>query len=186
MSRPSIREALRALQIIGLIECKQGEGNYISKNFENTLFEPLSIMFMLQESNPEKIIEVRKVIEVETAAIAAEKITNEELESLHELIKALKSSNDENDNSKLDKKFHYQIAQASRNIIILNILNAISLLIDSFIEEARKNILVDEKNKEVLVNQHENIYESLKNHDSKKAAEAMRKHLDFANEYIMK
>lgn len=186
VSRPSIREALRALQTTGLIECKQGEGNYISQSFENTLFEPLSIMFMLQESNPEKIIEVRKVIEVETAAIAAEKITDEELESLHELIKALKNSTYENDNSKLDKKFHYQIAQASGNVIILNILNAISLLIDSFIEGTRKNILVDEKNKEVLVTQHTNIYEALKNHDSQKASEAMRKHLDFANKYITK
>lgn len=186
VSRTSIREALRALQIIGLIECKQGEGNYISQNFENSLFEPLSIMFMLQDSDPKEIIEVRKIIEVETVAIAAQKITNLELESLEILIKALKSSHNEDDNVKIDKKFHYEIAQASRNCIIVNILNAISSLIDSFIKDARKKILVNEKNLEVLVKQHEDVYEALKNHNSKKAAEAMKNHLDFANDYMMK
>jgi GntR family transcriptional regulator, transcriptional repressor for pyruvate dehydrogenase complex len=186
VSRTSIREALRALQIIGLIECKQGEGNYISENPENSLFEPLSIMFMLQEGNPEEIIEVRRIIEIETAAMAAQKITRDELENLDILIKALKSSIDENDNVKIDKKFHYEIARASKNFIIVNILNAISSLIDSFIEGARKKILITEQNKELLVKQHEDIYEALKSRNSKKAAEAMRKHLDFANEYMMK
>lgn len=186
VSRTSIREALRALQIIGLIECKQGEGNYISQSFERSLFEPLSIMFILEKSNPEEIIQVRKIIEVETAAIAAKKITKEELESLEILITAFKNSTDEIDNVKIDKKFHYKIAQASRNFIIVNILNAISSLIDSFIKDARNKILMEEKNREVLAKQHEDIYNALKKGDSKKAAEAMRKHLDFANEYMMK
>jgi len=185
VSRTSIREALKALQIIGLVQCKQGGGNYISENLENGLFEPLSIMFMLKDSNPEEIIEVRKVIEVQTAAIAAQKITDRELEDLEILIKAFKNSKDENDNVKIDKRFHYGIAKASKNFIIVNILNAISSLIDSFIKDARTKIIVDEGNMEVLANQHEDIYMALKNHNSKKAAEAMKKHLDFANKYIM-
>lgn len=183
VSRTSIREALRALQIIGLIECRQGEGNYIRNNVENSLFEPLSIMFMLQESTPAEIIEIRKILEVETAALAAQRISDEGLDSIEILIKAFKGSNNESDNVKIDKKFHYEIAQASRNFLIVNILNAISSLMDSFIKEARKRILVDENNREVLSKQHEDIYEALRAHNSKKAAEAMKKHLDFANEY---
>jgi GntR family transcriptional repressor for pyruvate dehydrogenase complex len=186
VSRTSIREALRALQIMGLVECRQGEGNYITQSFENSLFEPLSVMFMLQESNPSEIIEVRKIIEIETAAIAAQKITKEEIESLEILLRVFESSINEDDNVKIDKKFHYEIAQASRNFLILNILNAISSLIDSFIKDARKKILVDEKNIEVLAKQHWDIYEALKSHNSKKAAEAMKKHLDFTNEYMIK
>lgn len=186
VSRTSIREALRALQIIGLIECKQGEGNYIRDNTDNSLFEPLSIMFMLQDGNPEEIIEVRQIIEVETAAMAAQKITKDELESLDILIKALKNTTDENDNVKIDKKFHYEIARASKNFIIVNILNAISSLIDSYIQGARRKILETEQNKELLLKQHVDIYEALKVRNSKKAAEAMRKHLEFANEYMMK
>lgn len=186
VSRTSIREALRALQIIGLVECKQGEGNYIRQKFENSLFEPLSMMFMLQESNPTEIIEVRKIIEVETAAIAAKRIKPDELERLEILVKAFESSKNEDDNVKADKKFHYEIAQSSENILILNILNAISGLMDSFIEDARKKIIVNEENIEVLAKQHWDIYEALKDHNSEKAADAMKRHLDFTNDYMLK
>jgi GntR family transcriptional repressor for pyruvate dehydrogenase complex len=185
VSRTSIREALRALQIIGLVECRQGEGNYIRESFENSLFEPLSMMFMLQESDPREIIELRKIIEVETAALAAERVSDEELEDMKNLVNALKGSKDENISVKIDKGFHYEIAKASKNFLVLSMLNAVSSLIDSFIKDARKEILKDEKNVEILSKQHEDVYEALKKHDSLAAAAAMKKHLDFANEYII-
>lgn len=186
VSRTSIREALRALEIIGLIESKHGGGNYISENFESGLFQPLSLIFMIRQNSLQEILEVRKAIEVETAAIAAQKITDEELEGLEILIKAFKNTNNEEDNAKIDKKFHFEIAKASRNYIIVNILNTISLLMDFSIKDARKLILQDEGNLEVLIQQHEDIYNALKSHNSKKAAEAIRKHLGLINEYIMK
>ena len=46
VSRTSIREALRALEMLGLVETKQGEGNFIKTDFENSLVEPLSIVYM--------------------------------------------------------------------------------------------------------------------------------------------
>jgi GntR family transcriptional regulator, transcriptional repressor for pyruvate dehydrogenase complex len=186
VSRTSIREALRSLQIIGLVECNQGEGNYISQKFDNSLFEPLSIMFKLQESTPIEILEVRRVIEVETVALAAQRITNEELEDLEILLKALDNLKDEEDNIKIDEKFHYKIAKATKNFLITNILNAISSLIDSFIKDARKKILADEKNIEVLSKQHWDIFEALKSHNPKKASEAMKKHLEFVNDFMLK
>ncbi|AYD40373.1 FadR family transcriptional regulator [Clostridium fermenticellae] len=186
VSRTSIREALRALQIIGLVECRQGEGNFIKQSFENNLFEPLSIMFMLQKSDPNEIMELRKIIEIETAAIAAKRVTSGELDSMIPLINILKNSKSEEERVKADKDFHYTIARASKNFLIVSILNAVSSLIDSFIKDARRKILVDKENVDVLAKQHKDIYLSLKDGDSKKASEAMRKHLDFANEYMMK
>ncbi len=183
VSRTSIREALRALQIIGLIECKQGEGNFIKESFESSLYEPLSIMFMLQESTPEEILELRKVMEIETAALAAKRIDDDELEHMKSLIMQFKNNNDDSSNGvKIDKEFHYLIAQSTKNLLILNILNAVSLLIDSFIKDARKKILSVEDNRDVLLQQHVDIYNALKEHNQKDAAMCMRKHLDFTNE----
>ncbi|AKA69613.1 MULTISPECIES: FadR/GntR family transcriptional regulator [Clostridium] len=182
VSRTSIREALRALQIIGLVECRQGEGNYIRESFENSLFEPLSMMFMLQKSSSSEIMEIRKIIEVETAALAAQRITDEELKHMKVLLDSI-NSNNEVDNVKIDKEFHYKVAKASRNYLIINILNAISSLMDEVIKDARRRILVDEANREVLFKQHDDIYKGLKSRNPKKASEAMKKHLDFANEY---
>src|SRR5690606_24269069 len=48
LSRATIREAIKALNTLGIIECSHGSGNYISSNLSNSLTEPLSIMFMLE------------------------------------------------------------------------------------------------------------------------------------------
>lgn len=185
VSRTSIREALRALQIIGLVECRQGEGNYIRESFENSLFEPLSMMFMLQKSSSLEIMEIRKIIEVETTALASQRITDEELQHMKMLLDTIISSADEDDKVKADKAFHYGIAKASRNYLIINILNAISSLMDEFIKDARRRILVEEENKDELAKQHDDIYKGLKSRNPKKASEAMKRHLDFTNEYYL-
>jgi GntR family transcriptional regulator, transcriptional repressor for pyruvate dehydrogenase complex len=186
VSRTSIREAIRALQIIGLVECRQGGGNFIKESFENSLFEPLSIMFVLQNSKPEEILELRKIVEVETAALAAEKITEKDLKDIKAIIEQLRDSQDEEVSSKLDKQLHYRIAHASGNFLVVSVLSAVSSLMDSFIKDARDMILRQKENKEVLMEHHENIYNALLNHDKKKAAEAMRKHLDLVNEYLFR
>jgi GntR family transcriptional repressor for pyruvate dehydrogenase complex len=184
VSRTSVREAIRALQIMGLIECRQGEGNFIRQNFENTLLEPISIMFMLQESNPEEVLEVRKIIEIETVALAVNKITSEQLDDLKKISDSFKVCKDEEKNVKYDKEFHYKIAKASGNLLIINILNAMSSIMDSFLKDARKKILIDENNLTVLANQHECIYEAIKSKDEARASLEMKKHLDFTNEYL--
>jgi GntR family transcriptional regulator, transcriptional repressor for pyruvate dehydrogenase complex len=186
VSRTSIREALRSLEIIGLVECKQGEGNFIKESFTEGLFEPLSVMFMLQESRMEEVLGLRRIIEVETAVLAAKRINAEELNYLNNLISKLRETEDEKVAAQIDKQFHYEIAKASGNFLILNILNTVSYLIDSFIKDARSKILAEEKNKNILINQHEYIYKGLLNHSAEEASNAMREHLDFANKYMMK
>jgi GntR family transcriptional regulator, transcriptional repressor for pyruvate dehydrogenase complex len=184
VSRTSIREAIRALQIIGLVECKQGGGNFIKESFENSLFEPLSIMFVLQNSKPEEILELRKIVEVETAALAAVKIKDKELKEIQEIIDQMKASSDEELDAKLDKELHYRIAHASGNFLVVNILSAISSLIDSFIKDARDMILKQKENKEILLGHHESLYNALQAHDKSKAAKVMIKHLNFVNEFL--
>lgn len=185
VSRTSLREALRALQIIGLIECRQGEGNYIKESFEATLFEPLSMMFMLEGSNPVEILEVRRIIEVETAALAAKKITNEQLFELKRIVDELRVTNDEKINSKIDKDLHYKIAYASGNFLVVNMLMAVSSLMDNFIKDARAIILTKGDNKAILNEHHENIYKALSEHNPAEAAYAMRKHLEFIHKHIV-
>jgi GntR family transcriptional repressor for pyruvate dehydrogenase complex len=184
VSRTSIREALRAMEIIGLIECRQGGGNYVRESFENNLFEPLSVMFMLEKRDPSEIIELRKIIEVENAALAAQRITEEELEDIGVIIENLKNSENEEIAVKFDKQFHYAIAKASKNTLILAILNAVSSLIDDYIKDARTKILAEESNRVLLSEQHEKVYLALKKRDAAAAVKAMNDHLDFANEYM--
>ncbi|WFD12058.1 FadR/GntR family transcriptional regulator [Tepidibacter hydrothermalis] len=179
VSRTSIREALRALQVMGLIESKQGEGNFIRSNFDDTLFQPLSVIFKLQESKPEEILELRKMLEIETAALAAHKITDQEIEELKFIMNQLKECEDEDRKVRLDKEFHYKIADISKNSLIVNILSVISSLMDFFIKDARKIILSNEKNKEILIEHHEDIFNALSKKNATEASICMAKHMEF-------
>jgi GntR family transcriptional repressor for pyruvate dehydrogenase complex len=186
VGRTSIREAIRALEVIGLIDCKQGEGNYIKSGFKDNLVEPLSIMFMLEGSSPDEIWELRKIIEVEAAGLAAKRINDEQLVELKEIALSLNNYEDENITAEIDKQFHYKIAEFSGNVLIYNILRTVSILVDHFIKDARKLILEHEGNKEILFAQHFDIYLSMENRNSAAARQAMREHLDFANKYKIK
>lgn len=186
VSRASIREALRALEILGLVESRHGDGNFIRDNFEDSLLEPVSLMFMLEESSPKDILELRMVLETETAMLAAERIDADTLNGIKLIIDKFKATTDEKLNTELDVEFHHKIAQASKNLLLVNILSATSVLIDTFIIDARCKIMKDENNKEKLVKQHESIYEALLNGDAADAAERMREHLEFINKSIFK
>lgn len=178
VSRTSVREALRALQIIGLIESRQGGGNYIRDSFEDNLIEPLSMMFVLQNSRNSEILELRSVLEVETARLAANNVTEEELSRLKEIVDRMKALPDEKENIILDKELHYIIARASGNNLIMSILTAVSSLMDSFIKEAREAIINKDENKSVLLEHHENMYQALKSHDAEEASRVMKEHMN--------
>ena len=150
VSRTSIREALRALEVIGLIECRQGQGNYIKASFQDNLFEPLSIMFMLEGSNPEEIWELRKIMEVEAVGLASNRITSEQLKELKDITESFMNCENEAIDTEIDKNFHYKIAECSGNILLFNILKTVSTLVDHFIKDARKLILTKQGNKEIL------------------------------------
>lgn len=174
VSRASIREALKSLQILGLIESKHGEGNFINKNFENSLLEPLSIVFLLLGSKSEDVLELRKIIEPQIAALAAINITNEQLTELKEIMNELNSTMDAEISASLDKKFHYKIAQASGNNLISTIMFSISSLIEKYIENSKVHTL----NKELVKIQHKEIWVALEAKAGEVAAMAVRKHLE--------
>ena len=138
VSRTSIREAIRTLEIMGLIESKRGSGNYITNSFGNSLFEPLSIMFMLQEYSTGDIHELRETLEIECCRMASRLISYEDIKLLKEIIDDMDKTYDEDKSLLLDIRFHNIIVKSSNNPLIINVLKAISQLMDKFIKEARK------------------------------------------------
>ncbi|SES92053.1 FadR/GntR family transcriptional regulator [Anaerobranca gottschalkii] len=186
VSRASIREALSALQIIGLIESRHGEGNFIKEKLDNNFLEPLSTLFLLEEQSPKEILEFRTILEVSSAAMAAKNATTEQILMLQNVVKDLEENRkDEDLNIKLDKKFHYTIAQITGNRLLYNILNSISDLIDISIKYTRSKILMDPKNQEILIEQHKGIFAAIAKGDPELASERMKSHLDYVNKCII-
>jgi GntR family transcriptional repressor for pyruvate dehydrogenase complex len=176
VSRASIREALRALEVIGLVESRQGAGNYIKTNFGNSLFEPLSVMFMLQESSIEEMYDLRETLELQCSRLSAKNIENNELELLTAILDRMYMAKNEEESLELDVKFHYLIAKTSRNILLINVLEVISQLMDEFIKKSRMQILHKGNTRENLLEIHENLVRALKCRDESKAYKAMEEH----------
>lgn len=184
VSRTSIREALRSLEMLGIIECRQGEGNFIKASFEGSLLEPISITFMLHGSKTNEILELRKIIEPETAALAAKNISDAELQEIKGLMSLLNQEDDSEKSAEIDKKIHYKIVQASGNDLITNVMYAISNLINRYIEDVVTNLFKSPENRNIVKEQHEAVVRAIEAHDALKAAVAMRKHLDYTNDFI--
>ena len=182
VSRNSIREALKILDVIGLVSRRQGDGTYIKESFDDCFIEPLSIMFMLDRINENEILELRNMIEAETASLAAMRITDKEIKNLTEVYEALVKEEDESISAKYDKEFHYIIARASKNKIIFNYYNVMSMLMDSFIKEIREEALKELKLEEIN-NLHKDIYFAITNKEPKAASQAMRAHMSVINSY---
>ncbi|WP_315071339.1 FadR/GntR family transcriptional regulator [uncultured Clostridium sp.] len=178
VSRTSVREALRALEVVGLVESRQGAGNYIKTNFDNSLFEPISVMFMLQESSPKEMYDLRETLELQCARLSAKNIEDNELDLLTAILDRMYIAESEEESLKLDIKFHYLIAKSSRNVLLLNVLDVISQLVDEFIQKFRMQILHAGNTKENLLEIHENIVRALKLRDESKAYNAMLEHFE--------
>ncbi|MDD5727742.1 MAG: FadR/GntR family transcriptional regulator [Victivallales bacterium] len=177
VSRTSIREAVRALDILGLIECRHGGGNFIRENFSNSFFEPLSISFKLQNGKYLDILETRRMLETAAAALAAERMSAKQRSELQAVSAKLTAAVQESQRAKLDAEFHYKIIECSGNFLITSFYAAVSELMKSFIAESRK-LFSDREKSRMLRQQHQEIAGALCSGDPERASQAVQKHFD--------
>lgn len=185
-SRNSIREALRSLEILGIIECRHGGGNFIRCDMRSGLIEPLSIMFQLHGGNFTDILEVRRSLEAEAIALAAVRITPEQSECLRNIIEKIRVEKDEDESIRLDKEFHLKIAEFSGNMLLLAFLTAISSILEKSIKDGRRVIMRSFRNHKELFKAHEKIYASIAAHDKDAAVKEIGRHFKMIIDNIHK
>lgn len=183
VSRNSVREAIRTLDIMGVISSQQGAGNYLSGNFENNLVESISMMFLLNQVDYNQISQLRHGLEMQAIWLAIDYISDEEIEELKQVITELEHKT-EADNVILDKRLHYTIAKASRNVLIIDILQALSDLIDKFIIDLRTEILSSEDSRDRLMEAHNEMINSILRRDKDSAYLAINKHFGIIDEKL--
>lgn len=183
ISRNSVREAIRTLDIMGVISSQQGAGNYLTGNFENNLVESMSMMFLLNQIDYQQISQLRRGLEMQALLLAIDNITEAQVNELSAVVAELEHTTEEN-NVLLDKKLHYTIAAASRNVLITNILQALSDLIDQFIADLRREILSSPDSKIILQEAHNDMMKSLVSRDKNLAYEAINKHFGIIDEKL--
>jgi len=187
VSRASIREAFSALEMIGLIESRPGEGTFIRDSFDEDIFNPLSLILLLNDNVAEELLELRRVLEIDCVKLAAERATEAEIEEMKSYIDDLLSSSGyEEESIKADKMFHYTIARASGNKVLLFFMRSISEAMDFHIKNTRTKLVSKEETMSDFVKQHQQIFKALKAHDPEKAGAEMKNHLDYVEKLINK
>ncbi len=179
ISRPSIREALRSMENIGLIESKQGSGNYLLGDFSKNLTESFSLMLLMKQVDYVDITEVRRAIELEAYKIAMRSISTQQLKDIKSCL--VNPLNERFENEILfDRNFHFAIVKATGNGFMMNIAEPLASVCKELIEETLKKATIDER--EQLAQFHMQIYLGLEEKNLEKGLSAINAHYDLINQ----
>jgi len=178
IGRYSIREALRIMDNMGMIESRQGSGNYLISNIGKNLAESVNMMLMVKQVNHLEISQLRRAIELYTYSCAMNNLTPEKANEMDQLLEAMKNASGI-EQAKLDKQFHDAITLESNNSLIINIMESLSEVCQGFIEKVLETSSLEIKEK--LMKTHIEMLQYLRDKNIVKGSEAINRHYDIAD-----
>jgi GntR family transcriptional repressor for pyruvate dehydrogenase complex len=182
VSRPSLREALRALSIMKIIEMRQGDGTYISSLEPDQLVGHLDFVFSLDASTFAQLFEARRIVEVGLAGLAAHRITDEQIEALEACVERYAQiTGSPAEALQLDLDLHELITAAAGNPMLSRFMASISRL--GLASRARTVAIPGVPQK--TVEDHRAIVEALKRREPAAARDAMLKHLNNVEQRLL-
>jgi len=184
ISRSSLREAIRALEMIGVINVTQGRGMVIeSSKISNSIIKPLAFSIILNKNTFLELFEARKLIEVECAGLAAERVTTPELKKVKEIYNQLiKHQHNREKSIKYEIKLHEEITEIAKNNILGDILSSIKKLL----RESRDTTVPSQGVTLKTINFHEKLIQVFEAKDASKARKLMFEHLDIVSKRLKK
>ena len=173
VSRPSVREAMIALEVSGLIEVRTGSGIYVA---DQSREQPAVVAD--EGIGPFEILEMRLMIEPEACALAAERISDDPLQQLRNTYNEMRRTSGTLEVEAFDSQFHKLIAEATENTAIARTVSWLwTLRGQSELSRGFHRLILEEGVYPVL-DEHEAILEALENRDADAAKKAMQKHLE--------
>ena len=186
VSRNSLREAFRVLEILGLIEIIPGSGTYVKKISDDTIL-PLAIALSVENNSIVELMEVRQILESSGASIAAQRRDQQDIQQLKTTLNEMENSvNNLKNWVQADIRFHYLIAKSTKNSLLLRLYRTIADSLAESIEIAVKKRFESTKNPLDTFREHFEIYEAIVNQNSDLAQHAMCSHLIGATEEVEK
>lgn len=178
VSRASIREAFSALEIMGIITIRPGEGSFVRQVSFEGMLEPLSFLLHVDIDDVMKLLEVRKILEVEIAALAAERATEEDIEDIRQALnRMVEEVNAGEIGDSADAEFHFAILKAAHNPILIKLMSAVSDLMSSTFHFSRQRLFMTENMPKILYDSHCAIFQAIVQKKGKLASNLMAKHL---------
>ncbi len=182
VSRVPVREALKTLEFLGVVQNVRGDGMYIKNISFEDLLEKMDFAIEASEDTIKELFEVREALEIKAVMLATERRTKKDLEKMKDLIDKLENNIKVNDEStevfKLAVQFHTQIFKASKNKVLLGI----NQYLINLLEMSRRKTLSRVGRPLVSLEYHKKIFSMISAQDSAGAARIMTEHLQDAKE----
>ncbi len=173
VGRSSVREALRVLESKGVIR-STGSGGFVVATLANPLNNSIDLLLAMEEVDVPELFEVRKIIEVEMAGLAAERRSAEDLAEMEEALEAMEEHlASEQGYIGADVRFHLAVIRASGNRIALRMMEAIR----GVLSQAFRSIFHIPGSPQLSTAQHREIYEAIRAGDPAAARARMLAHL---------
>ncbi|WP_043319631.1 FadR/GntR family transcriptional regulator [Microbulbifer sp. HZ11] len=172
VSRPTVREAIIALELAGCVEVKGGSGVYVTDTEASA--------FSAGESDigAFEILQARMMFEGEAAGLAAREMTDEEVQQLESILEEMVAENATESSAEVaDEKFHLHIAQCTHNDAVVSVCEHLWKLRNSSSVSARILEKVRQAGSKPRIEEHRRILEAIKSRDPDGARNAMRDHL---------
>lgn len=184
ISRQAMREALAALQLAGIVETRAGIGSVVAAPPGPVSSERL--WSLNDEESPVEVMEARRIVEPRIAALVAARITNEDLQELHQLLARMRAAAAESPALEglsfgaLDLEFHCLVADASGNAVLARFVEGVASYADQHIwRSLRQSSYRREPTlARRFVQHHEALVAAIEAGDGEAAARAMESHLD--------
>lgn len=181
VGRSSIREAIGALSLVGLVTVKPGQGTHVAGFSAESNLKPIGLLGIGREKIRE-LVEARIELECVIVRLAAERATPEDVEEIGQVHQRMKAvGNLEDQLIKLDLGFHMAVARASRNSVLIRFLMEMRQPIRLWMEQKAK---FDWGYKKVF-DQHDQIYQAILTGDAAQAESALRSHLQSTGERLV-
>jgi GntR family transcriptional repressor for pyruvate dehydrogenase complex len=175
VSRSSLREALRALSLMNILEVRQGAGTFVTSLEPELLVEHLDFVLSLDDSSLIELFEARRILELGIVGLAAERITDEELAELETgLTRSKKALDRPTDFLQADEDLHRAITRAARNPIMRRVIDSISRLL--MVSRSRTVEIPTVRAR--TIDDHRAIVAALSKRDPAAARQAMLQHLN--------
>lgn len=187
VSRASIREALSALELMGLLEVRSGEGTFVRKLRSESVVAPLAWMLTMEKGTVLELLEIRKILEAQAVGMAAERAEVEDLRELSAALDDLQAElNSPTSDGSSDHRFHYAITRATKNKIMIRLMDTISDLMKYMLKTSRSKLYEGKYTPALLFLEHRKIYDAIVAKDAQKARESMLAHLIGVEEEIIR
>jgi GntR family transcriptional repressor for pyruvate dehydrogenase complex len=182
VSRGSIRDAIRGLELLGLVEPRQGTGTIVREISADSVVNPFANALKRRKELVSELLDFRKMLEPPLAARAATHASPEEVAEMEEILRRQEEKQRQGDAAVAeDTEFHYSVALASDNSVVLKVID---ILMD-LLRDTRARSLQVEGRPQKSLSGHRRILAAIKRHDGEAAKAAMRRHLEDVEEIVL-